>query len=249
MKPYSDQFRSRSAAERYDDELYAHGSFDEHLGALQAAWLRETVDRRFSRPPIHLDFACGTGRMIAALSEVTGETHGYDVSAEMLSLGREKGLNASFHQITEGSDPPGLPDLADRAVVVTIFRLLLNVDEAVRDSAVQFAASALGAAEGGIVILNNHGNRRSLRELSRIRRRRGGEWFNSLSDREVRILLARHGLRVVERYGVGVFPPSTYRVPGVAPLARRLNAATAGARPLAGVSVDVTYVAELAERA
>src|SRR3712207_8603476 len=47
----------------------------------------------------------------------------------------------------------------------TMFRLLLNVDDAVRDRAIAFAAKALPDADAGLLIVENHGSADSLRHL------------------------------------------------------------------------------------
>ncbi len=108
--------------------------------------------------------------------------HGYDVSPAMMARANELGRTATWHTVprTAGTDAGGrrLP------AIVTVFRLLLNVPPDVRDRAVKFAAAALPDAPSGLLVVQNHGNRRSLRHL-RSRRRADREWFQELSDGEV----------------------------------------------------------------
>jgi hypothetical protein len=130
---------------------------------------------------------------------------------------------------------------------VTVFRLLLNVPPEVRDRAIAFAAKVLPDAGSGLLVVENHGNRSSLRHLGH-RRHTGDAWFAELDHNEVEEVLARHGFAVVERRGFAVCPPGTYRRRWLRPLVRRVDDLAARAAWLSGVATDVLYVARRAER-
>ena len=122
--------------------------------------------------------------------------------------------------------------------IVTMFRLLLNVDDAIRDRALAFAAKALPARDSGVLVVENHGNASSVRHL-RARRHSGERWFAELSHSDVTELLGRHGFEVIERRGFSMLTPSLQPYT----LAR---AADAAARRLPGsdaYAVNVLYAA------
>src|SRR3712207_8013996 len=93
-----------------------------------------------------------------------------------------------------------------------MFRLLLNVDDAVRDRALAFAARALPTRDSGVLVVENHGNADSVRHL-RARRHRGERWFAELSHEQVAALLDRHGFEIVERRGFSMITPSLHGNP------------------------------------
>jgi hypothetical protein len=126
-----------------------------------------------------------------------------------------------------------------------MFRFLLNTEPEVRDVALDFATQALAEHPGSLLIVNNHGNKTSLRELARLKPKRRGPWFNSMSDREMRALLKAHGLQVVARFGVGFAPSSTYRREGLKASAEFVTEKLAGEGKLGIFGADLTYVAKL----
>jgi hypothetical protein len=235
---YAASFSDDAAAARYDDQ-YRPGTFDSHVHELQVDWLRRLCRRYFAEPPIHVDFACGTGRIIEALQREVRASIGYDVSEAMLNRARRRCPNARFVKLPDGG--PIEPVAVDGPVLATMFRLILNAEPETRDSGCRFIAETISAHPGSIAVVNNHGNSRSLRHLARFRRRRT-EWFNELSDAEARQLFARHGLEVVETFGVGHLTPRAYRTPAwLRSQVERINALLSG-RFLAGFAADICYV-------
>ncbi|HEX5740615.1 MAG TPA: SAM-dependent methyltransferase, partial [Pilimelia sp.] len=141
--------------------------------------------------------------------------------------------------------PVPAPAEDEGPALVTMFRLVLNVPEAVRDRAVAFAAAALPHPHAGLLVLENHGNRGSLRHL-RHRRRGGDEWFAELSHADVAALLARHGFTVDRRRGFTLFPQGWYGRAWLRPVIRPLDALLHRLRVLDRFAVDVLYVARRA---
>jgi hypothetical protein len=119
-----------------------------------------------------------------------------------------------------------------------MFRLLLNVDDSVRDRALAFAAKALRTHADGLLVVENHGNSSSLRHL-RARRHSGERWFAELSHEQVDQLLARHGFEVVERRGFSMLTQSLHENP----LARAADAAARAVPGTGGFAVNVLYTA------
>ncbi len=239
---YASVFQNADAVEKYETVTYAPDSYGSAINERQRAYLRDLIKRSFPvRRPIQHDFACGTGRAIRLLHGVVRGAHGYDTSAEMLAKAGAVGTAARLHRIAEDGPVPA-PALEDGPVLVTSFRLLLNVDESVRDRLLEFAAAALPTPSSGLLVVENHGNRHSLRHLA-ARRRSGKRWFAELSDAEVRALFTRHGFEVVERRGFSMFPQSVYARRGVRTLARLVDRVAARLPFLSGVAVNVLYTA------
>lgn len=159
----------------------------------------------------------------------------------MLDQARRNGFAAHWHVIDEAGPVPE-PVPVDGPAVVTVFRLLLNVDDAVRDRAVAFAAKALPMPDSGLLIVQNHGSARSLRHL-RHRRHADNRWYTELSDEQVTTLLERHGLALVARRGCGMFPRGWYRPKVTRPLVRRLDDMLCAMRVFDRWAVDVLYIA------
>jgi predicted TPR repeat methyltransferase len=234
---YTKVFQDAGAAEKYENITYAPDSYASRINERQQAYLRGLVTREFDAPPAHHDFACGTGRVIRALDGLVREAHGYDTSAEMMAKAKQVGSRAHWHRVPTDGPVPAPVD-AEPPAIVTMFRLLLNVDDDVRERALAFAAKALPTAAAGLLVVENHGNASSLRHL-RARRHSGQRWFAELSHGDVEELLARHGFEVVERRGFSMLTPSLH----AHSLARAVDAA---ARRMPGadtLAVNVLYAA------
>jgi predicted TPR repeat methyltransferase len=235
---YTKVFQDTGAVEKYENITYAPDSYASQINERQREYLRDLVKREFGpRAPVQHDFACGTGRAIRTLHGMVREAHGYDTSAEMMAKAAEVGSHANWHQVPmDGPVPNPVP--AGFPAIVTMFRLLLNVNDGVRDRALAFAAKALPTAGSGLLVVENHGNAGSVRHL-RARRHSGERWFAELSHEQVQRLMARHGFEVVERRGFSMITPSLHD----RSLAR---AADAAVRKLPGsdaYAVNVLYTA------
>lgn len=239
---YTKVFQDAEAVEKYENITYAPDSYASRINERQRAYLRKLVQRRFAdRKPVQHDFACGTGRAVRALHGLVREAHGYDTSAEMMAKAAAVGSQAQWHQVAPQGAVPD-PVSAGLPAIVTMFRLLLNVDAAVRERALAFAAKALPDADSGLLVIENHGNAQSLRHL-RARRHAGQRWFAELSHAEVGTLLAGHGFTVVERRGFSMLTQAWYDRPGLRPVARAADAAATRLPGTDGVAVNVIYVA------
>jgi SAM-dependent methyltransferase len=243
---YTDIFRDESAAEKYDHVVYAPDTYSSAVNARQRAYLRSLVRRVFpERRPVQHDFASGTGRALKLLHGFVREAHGYDTSGAMLARAREAGVVASLHEVRETGPVPD-PAPAEGPTVVTVFRLLLNVSDEVRDRAIAFAAKALPHPSSGLLVVENHGNRTSVRHL-RHARRAGNPWFNELSHAEVEDLLIRHGFRVVERRGFAICPSGAYTRWWLRRIASAVDTLSARIPLFSGIGTTVLYVARRVE--
>jgi SAM-dependent methyltransferase len=241
---YTEVFQDTDAVTRYQRVVYAPGTWASAVSARQQRFLRTLVARGFGTPPVLHDFACGTGRVLRALDGHVRAAHGYDSSAEMLACAADTG--AELHAVdADGTVPAPVP--TDGPALVTIFRLLLNAPPELRDRALSFAAAALPTARSGLLVVENHGNRTSLRHASRRlrphRSSRRNAWFAELSHVEVTDLLSRHGFRVLALRGFALLPQGAYRRRWLRPAARTVDALATRLPGLSGVATDVLYVA------
>ena len=238
---YAEVFQDSQAVDKYEHVTYAPDSYASRINERQRAYLRELVGREFGAAPVQHDFACGTGRAIRTLHGLVREAHGYDTSAEMMAKAAEVGSQAHWHRVAPGGPVPE-PAQAGHPVLVTMFRLLLNVDDDVRERALAFAAKALPDAAAGVLVVENHGNAGSVRHL-RARRHQGQRWFAELSHDEIARLFARHDFEVIERRGFSMFTQAWYEHPGLKPLSRAADAAVTRLPGTSGVAVNVLYTA------
>ena len=235
---YTKVFQDADAVEKYETVTYAPDSYAFRINERQRVYLRELVVREFGdQLPVQHDFACGTGRAIRTLHGLVREAHGYDTSAEMMAKAAEVGSVAHWHRVPpDGPVPDPIP--AGTPAIVTMFRLMLNVDDAIRDRALAFAAKALPDADAGLLVVENHGNASSVRHL-RARRHSGERWFAELSHAHVDRLLSRHGFEVVERRGFSMLTPALH----ASGLARAADAAAHRLPGASRIAVNVLYTA------
>src|SRR3954463_321782 len=132
---YTQIFQDAAAVEKYEHIVYAPDSYWSAINRRQRQYLRSLARRAFPyRRPVQHDFACGTGRAIRILHGLVRGAHGYDTSAAMLERAKSSGVFAPLHPIPE-TGPLPRPDTDGSPALVTIFRLLLNVPDDVRDRA------------------------------------------------------------------------------------------------------------------
>jgi SAM-dependent methyltransferase len=238
---YTEIFQDAATVEKYEHVVYAPDSYSSAVNRRQREYLRGLAKRAFPyRRPVQHDFACGTGRAIRILHGLVRGAHGYDTSPAMLAKAAEVGAFAQLHRISaEGAADP-VP--TESPALVTVFRLLLNVDEAVRNRAIEFAAKALPHYDAGLLIVENHGNQASLRHL-RHRRHDTSPWFAELSHEQVAELLDQHGFTVVEKRGFALFTQGWYGRRWLRPIASAIDDLVARTGVLSGRAVNVLYVA------
>lgn len=239
---YTDIFKDESTVNKYEHVVFAPDSYASAISRRQRVYLRGLVKRAFPyRRPIHHDFACGTGRAIRILHGLVRGAHGYDTSEPMLAKATELGSYADLHLVPPDGDVPE-PVASDTPVLVTIFRLLLNSDDQVRERAVAFAAKALRNYDAGLLVVENHGNRRSVRHL-RHQRKLGQPWFAEMDHEEIFELLDGHGFTVVEQRGFALFSRGWYGRRWLRPLAVAIDSVVARTGWGSTWAVNVLYVA------
>lgn len=183
----------------------------------------------------HLDFACGTGRILEFFADRVASSTGVDVSSSMMEVAR---MNAPKAELLE-ADLTQQDVLGDRLFdVVTAFRFFPNAERELRESVFRVLGRHL--APKGVLIFNNHKNRNSLRgRLSRLRGR--GSATGTMTHAEADELLAGAGLRVLRMTPVASLPLSEKHVVIPVAIAEPLERMMSG-WPLTPVAQDILYV-------
>lgn len=196
-----------------------HASFSEDpyrrlIWDLEKRILDRVAQEQRSRGRLrHLDFACGTGRVLSHLAAAADESVGVDVSASMLAVAR---ASAGRSEIVQ-ADLTRSDVLGERLFdLITAFRFFPNAEPSLRSEAMRALVRHL--ARGGRLVFNNHRNASSLQFRLARARRRGG--FDGMTLDEVRELIAAHGLEIESVRALGfnplsdehpVLPPALFR--------------------------------------
>jgi SAM-dependent methyltransferase len=159
--------------------------------------------------PSYLDFACGTARVLSHVERHFTTAVGLDISPTMLQVARERTRTARFVEGDATRDPQVLGGA--RFDFVTAFRFFLNAQPSLRDAAMAYLASTLRDGDSRL-LFNVHGNRCSTRALVAGKAKLTREQFSSMSVDESVALATRHGLQVVEWYGIGSYDKAVLRV-------------------------------------
>lgn len=182
-----------------------HETFTEHpharmLWELEQRTIDDVIRVWFNgRVTRYLDFACGTGRVLAHVSQYADESTGVDISASMLAVARKTapGAELILGDITREEL------LEDRSFdLISAFRFFPNAQPQLRSEALVGLMKLL--APNGVLITNNHLNASSTAAaVTRALGRRSG---NLVSDGEIRALLSSEGLVIEEAWGLGFLP-------------------------------------------
>lgn len=209
MSEYSERFQSQDAAANYDGSLYADSGWDAFIWSLERQRLRQIflALRRKKAELTHLDFACGTGRILKETEPLCAHSIGIDISESMIERAREKLTRSELRVGDIRLDPSLLEPQFD---VITAFRFFLNAEAQLRGDVLRLLARRLAGVDSRL-IFNNHGNRHSVRHLAIEKRRRRGESHSEMSIREMTELTDSAGLEILELHGFGVCPSLLYR--------------------------------------
>jgi len=232
-------WRGHEAARAYEEDLHREESETGWLYEIERRLLTEVVDRWLGGREIrYLDFACGTGRIIAFLEQRVDSATGIDASPEMLELARPRLTNAKLICGDVTVDPAVLPGRYD---LITAFRFFLNAGETLRSEVLKVLHRVL--ADDGILVFNVHSNAWSLRALSVLFRRHvlRQRWWNQRSYRQVRRELRAHGFRVVELHGYNFLTGKGSRLVPAAAIPR-IERSLARVRPLRYLGVNLLFV-------
>jgi ubiquinone/menaquinone biosynthesis C-methylase UbiE len=215
---YSARFQDPAAVAAYESKEYGTASYASYVWQWQRPVVEQIIKTRQQErntPSRLLDFACGTGRVLACVETLVDTAEGIDISENMVALARAKCRKAQF-KVGDILSQPGL--LQHDYDFITAFRFLLNVEPAAR-RAVLRKLREVARQPDSLLLINVHGNSRSLRHPAilwrrwRERTQPTGAMLNEMSPDEARTLLRECGFQVVRQFGFGILPPTLYRTP------------------------------------
>lgn len=240
-KAYRERFVETSEARSYDalfvqgaDRTYAFTvlwDFEKKFLDRLVGELRRTHDRID-----YLDFAAGTGRILAHLEDRVDSATGIEIAPAMLSVAerRVKRSKLICADITAANAV-----VEDRYDLVTAFRFFLKADPQLRLGAMRALAARL-KDERSLLVFNNHGNAPGWGPLRRLVSKVRGT-RDSMTDEEVRELVRQAGLRIDRVTGYAQIPARIVKVFSVS-AARRLEAAMAGWPLVRRIGIYQLYV-------
>ncbi len=214
---YPSRFINREEAKSYVNHEYGASSYASAVWTAQLPTVREFFAQMRDLHPQgrHLDFACGTGRITKVAEEIFPEVDALDISSSMVELARETCPRAHFFvgNVLEDSGLCPGPYTS-----ISSFRLLLNLDAELRIPILRQLHRRLD--ESGLLMVNVHGNKTSLRQPAIVWKkwRHGGHlpaglMLNAMSVAETEDCLRQAGFEVTSRQGMGILPPTCYRLP------------------------------------
>jgi len=147
----------------------------------------------------HLDFACGTGRILGFLRPYVSTSTGVDLSPSMLEQAQANAPEAQLHLGDLTRDDTLVPGPFH---LITAFRFFPNAEPALRVEVMGALAQRL--APGGVLLFNNHMHTGST--ARRLRSALGRAPGPQMAAEEIEPLVASHGLRIHRRVPAGLLP-------------------------------------------
>jgi SAM-dependent methyltransferase len=240
---YRESHLGRGKALDYDQGFWSTNSAKSLDWALEQRLLDLVFARHLFPPPTRaVDFACGTGRVLAYLETRVNDTTGVDVSPDMLAIARERCRRS---RLLQQDVTVARPEGFDGSIqLVTAFRFFLNAEPALRRAGLAWIRSVL--TPDGHLVANFHLNPRSLRGTYLRMRWMGRRLTPMLSPADVERLLTEAGFDLVARYSYQFLP---FRREGahlaVAPLRRWIEGMLVGRRILGRVGGAFLVVANV----
>lgn len=172
------------------------------LWEIEQRVLRQAValaTSRLGRKPRQLDFASGTGRVLATCAPYVESSTAVDVSETMMAVARDKVPTAEYVH----ADLTREEALGDRTFgLVTAFRFFPNAEADLRADVVRALTRHVEAR--GLLVVNNHLHRDSLFE--RMRALLGRPPGHLVSAEEFERIFTDAGFNLVRVWGVGLLP-------------------------------------------
>ncbi|HLJ80316.1 MAG TPA: methyltransferase domain-containing protein [Ktedonobacterales bacterium] len=240
VSAYAELHKADWIPTNYDENIYNPGGYDSFAWDLYRRYLAHIVRDMASKHNHvkYLDFACGTGRITAALEHLTTEAVGLDISPQMIAAARRK----VAHSTLRCGDILAEPAVVDFDYdLITAFRFFLNTEPEMRLLIMRSLASRL-ADQDSRLIFNIHANSWGINGIKSLyRRSRGWEPVRAMSYADVCCLVQEAGLVIESWYGFALWPDRVYRG-RLSPFCKELDRLAARVRPLRWISKDMLFV-------
>lgn len=149
----------------------------------------------------HLDFACGTGRVLKYVEPRVASSTGVDISPSMLAVAAQTSPHSTLIEADLTRNDP----LGDRQFdIITAFRFFPNAERELRVAAIEVLARHL--TPEGRLVFNNHRSTHSLRKRMVRWATAGRRGVSGMSPDDVLPLIRSAGLNVERTYHAGVVP-------------------------------------------
>lgn len=183
----------------------------------------------------HLDFACGTGRILAHFAARAAVSVGVDVSPSMLAVARKFLYSSELFE----ADLTKNDILGDRKFnLITVFRFFPNAQPSLREDSMRVLMKHLDT--DGCIVFNNHKNIASMK--FRLARLRGCGGSTGMSLNEVHDLLAKNGLKICKKYSLGFTPANENHTFIPIFLLQRLEQILSGYLPIWHLGENIIFV-------
>lgn len=188
------------------NSIYSVDSYDNRVWALEKRTLDKILNKYYGgeqKIKDYLDFACGTGRICGFIESRAENSIGVDVSKEMLKIAKKKCLKTKLVLLDATKNNILNNKHFD---LITSFRFFLNAEKKLKRKVLSEMSKML--KKDGILIVNIHGNRQSIRHLPfAIRNLFDNETFLSeLTKNEFEKYLKEQNLVIKELYGLSFMP-------------------------------------------
>lgn len=202
MNSYRESHKDESVSKNYD-QFFSRRIESKIWSLLVKPTVVEALDKEKNKgAKEYLDFATGTGRVLKCASQVFDSPTAVDISSNMLKEAKARVPNANFHCLDVTNDNTAHIGNFD---CVTLFRFIRNAEPELRTSVLRWLHEHMN--EGGLLIVNNHGNSRSTQSLlARLAFWLPKEAKNQLSKNETFELLENCGFKIEEWKGFKIIP-------------------------------------------
>ena len=198
-------YRKSHIGKSYDyHNLFVNDRRTKMIWNIEQVIIPKIIRKYFSLPiDSHLDFACGTGRILNMISYYSKKSTGIDISESMTKVAsknmKNNNINIKLVDITKN-------DIFKKTKfnLITAFRFFPHAEKILRDEVMTKLFDHMN--ENSLLIFNNHANLKSFRNkiVKVITMGRRGNWGYSLE--EMHDLINKHDLEIIDYVGIGLVP-------------------------------------------